>query len=611
MQASFATELRKHTLFSDCTQIELARLLAGTTQCEFAAGAEVFTAGDAASYYYYVMSGEVTLNAERDSWHRCAAETFGTEAFADNAHYLRTAKAATPLVVLRITRTALLTLAAHHPTMQATALVDLAAQMGKVTVHQRPPIKIERSIQMPMKQRIGWVATLLLPPLAYLTATHNGLAQHSAIYLALLTMTAVMWLFAVVDEFVPPLIALVAMLFINLVPAQIALAGFYSPAFILLMGVYAISAVMLSSGLVYRFMLWLLLKAPDRPFWHRCALTFFGMLLSIMVPSDSARLALMLPLYREMDNNIDAPAQSREATALMIATFMGATLFAPLLLTSKSAHLAAYTMLPTQVQLQFQGSHWLVAAAVVAVGLLATHLLAMRFLYSSGGGTQALPRDRIAVQLKLLGPMDSGEWLALCAFVVFLLGAAFPQLHLSLTAWLAGFILISLLTLGLFDRKAFLQNIDWPMLFFILSLDGLTRVIHYLGLGSLLVDAMGDKLDWIHGQLGWFILFALAITVVTRLVLPLTAGMLLAMTMLLPIGIEQGIHPWVVMFLVSLFSDIWFFPHQMSTYTQAKNSGLQARCSEAIFMRYIWWLNPLRVLLAFASIPYWNWLGLS
>ncbi|OYV88363.1 MAG: hypothetical protein B7Z73_08650 [Planctomycetia bacterium 21-64-5] len=144
-------------------------------------------------------------------------------------------------------------------------------------------------------------------------------------------MTAVMWLFAVVDEFVPPLIALVAMLFINLVPAQIALAGFYSPAFILLMGVYAISAVMLSSGLVYRFMLWLLLKAPDRPFWHRCALTFFGMLLSIMVPSDSARLALMLPLYREMDNNIDAPAQSREATALMIATFMGATLFAPLL----------------------------------------------------------------------------------------------------------------------------------------------------------------------------------------------------------------------------------------------------------------------------------------
>jgi DASS family divalent anion:Na+ symporter len=611
MQVSFATALRKHTLFADCTQIELARLLAGTVQCEFAAGAEIFQAGDSASYYYYIMSGEVALNSENDAWHRSTDEAFGSEAFADNARYLRTARAATPLVALRITRTALLTLAAHHPTMQATALVDLAAHMGKVTVHERPRIKIERTAQLPMKQRIGWVATLLLPPVTYLTSTHNGLPQHSAIYLALLTMTAVMWLFAVVDEFVPPLIALVAMLFINLVPPQIALAGFYSPAFLLLMGVYAISAVLLSSGLVYRFMLWLLLKAPDRPFWHRTALTFFGMLLSIMVPSDSARLALMLPLYREMDNNIEAPAQSREATALMIATFMGATLFAPLLLTSKSAHLAAYTMLPTQVQLQFQGSHWLVAAAVVAIGLLACHMLAMRFLYSSGGETQALPRDRIAVQLKLLGPMDSGEWLALCAFLIFLLGAAFPQLHLSLTAWLAGFILISLLALGLFDRKAFLQNIDWPMLFFILSLDGLTRVIQYLGLGSLLVDAIGNKLDWIHGHLGWFILLALAITVVTRLVLPLTAGMLLAMTMLLPIGVEQGIHPWVVMFLVSLFSDIWFFPHQMSTYAQAKNSGLQARCSEPIFMHYIWWMNPLRVLLAFASIPYWNWLGLN
>ncbi len=222
-----------------------------------------------------------------------------------------------------------------------------------------------------------------------------------------------------------------------------------------------------------------------------------------------------------------------------------------------------------------------------------------------------MPRERIAAQLKLLGPMDSGQWLALCAFLAFLLGAAFPQLHLSLTAWLAGFILISLLVLGVFDRRAFLQNIDWPMLFFILSLDGLTRVIQYLGLNSLLVDALGDKLDWIHGHLGWFILLALVITVVTRLVLPLTAGMLLAMTMLLPIGINEGIHPWVVMFLVSLFSDIWFFPHQMSTYTQAKSNGLQARCSESIFMRHIWWLNPLRVLLAFASIPYWNWLGLN
>jgi len=74
-----------------------------------------------------------------------------------------------------------------------------------------------------------------------------------------------MWLFTLVDEYVPPLIAVVAMLFIELVPARVALHGFYSRTFILLLGVYALSAVVVASGLAYRLMLWTLLRLPIRP----------------------------------------------------------------------------------------------------------------------------------------------------------------------------------------------------------------------------------------------------------------------------------------------------------------------------------------------------------
>lgn len=610
MQASIAAALCKHPLFASCTRIELARLLGGTDQHEIAADTEIFQAGADADYYYWILSGTVDLSTEHNTWRAGADEGFGAEAFAENRQYLLTARAATPLIALRITRTAAQGFAAAHPHVKSDALVGLAARLGNTLLPKSRFAATSRSPDMPMKQRVGWVVTLALPPAAYLIAVDKGLPQYSAIYLGLLTMTAVMWLFAVVDEFIPPLLAVVAMLFINLAPAEVALGGFYSGAFLLLLGVYALSAVLLSSGLVYRFMLWLLLKCPDRPFWHHSALTFVGMLLSVVMPSDNARLALLLPLYREMDQNIGAPPQSRDATALMIAAFMGATLFSPMLLTSKTAHLAAYAMMPIQVRLQFQGSYWLAGAAVVMIGLIASHMLAMRFLYPSSG-SQPLPRDRITDQLAQLGRLDSREWLALSAFAVFVVGAALPELYRSQTAWLAGFIMVSLLALGLFDKKAFLQNIDWPMIFFVLSMDGLTRAIHYLGLDGVLISAIGDKLDWIHGELGWFILLTLAVTVSVRLVLPLTAGMLLAMTVLLPIGISQGIHPWLILFLTSLFSDIWFFPHQMSAYGQAQGSGLQTRCDESIVIRHIWWLNPLRVLLAYASIPYWNWLGLN
>lgn len=73
---------------------------------------------------------------------------------------------------------------------------------------------------------------------------------------------------------------------------------------------------------------------------------------------------------------------------------------------------------------------------------------------------------------------------------------------------------------------------------------------------------------------------------------------------------ELGIHPWLVVFLASLFSDIWFLPHQNSTYQQVLSMGLRQRCDLALFMRYNWWLNGARVVLAFASIPYWQWIGL-
>ncbi|MGB6053691.1 MAG: SLC13 family permease [Burkholderiaceae bacterium] len=456
--------------------------------------------------------------------------------------------------------------------------------------------------------RCGWLATLTLPLAAYQAALYGGLPQHSAIYLGLFAMTALMWLFALVDEYIPPLIAIVAMLFIELVPPRIALSGFYSRAFLLLLGVYALSAVLVSSGLAYRAMLWTLLKMPDRPFWHRAVLTAFGFVLSIVMPSSNARLALLLPLYREMDVSLGARSHSREASALMIAAFTGATLFSPLLLTAKSANLAAFTMLPAQVRTEFQGSYWLVAAAVAAAGLIGAHLLAMRLLFKPQS-SRPLPRERIAGQLAILGPLGRAEWVAAAAFLVFLAGAALPQWHQSQTAWLAALVLVALLALGALDKKGF-QALDWPIIFFLLSLDGFTEALNYLGLREVLVGAIGSSLDWIDGQLGWFVLLALVVTLLLRLVMPITAGMVMAATLLLPLGTAQGIHPWIVVFLTSLFSDIWFLPHQNSAYGQALAAGLRQRCDEALFMQYSWGLNGLRVLLAYASIPYWQWLGL-
>jgi len=62
--------------------------------------------------------------------------------------------------------------------------------------------------------------------------------------------------------------------------------------------------------------------------------------------------------------------------------FSGAMLFSPMLLTSKSSNLTVFGMLPAQMQEQFQGVFWLVAAAVAVVVVTLTHAVAMRLSFA-------------------------------------------------------------------------------------------------------------------------------------------------------------------------------------------------------------------------------------
>ena len=54
--------------------------------------------------------------------------------------------------------------------------------------------------------------------------------------------------------------------------------------------------------------------------------------------------------------------------------------------------------------------------------------------------------------------------------------------------------------MGLFSKKDFQQKIDWPMIFFLLSLDGLSRSISYLGLDTALAHSVGNGFAFVDGR---------------------------------------------------------------------------------------------------------------
>jgi divalent anion:Na+ symporter, DASS family len=282
-------------------------------------------------------------------------------------------------------------------------------------------------------------------------------------------------------------------------------------------------------------------------------------------------------------------------------------LFSAMLPTSKSANLTALTMLPVQLQAQYQGVFWLVAAAVAALTLTMMHFVCLRICF--GRIQQSpLPKARLKQQHALLGPLGSSEKAVIAGFLFFVIGAGTSDWHRIAPAWIAGFLLAGLLLMGLITRKDFQQKIDWPFLFFLLGVEGLSQSITYLKLDVALIESIGKHADFIGGSVLMFVPMVLVVTLVLRLFLPIQAGMMVAAVMLIPIAEAQQINPWIAVFLTAMFSDIWFWRYQCSPYLQVTGNGYGPYYDHPRFMVFNFLSNIARVIAVYLSIPYWSWL---
>ena len=496
-------------------------------------------------------------------------------------------------------------LVAHWPVF--AMLAGLAVGMAAIAIWVPRPAD---SGGVRARTVVGWASVFVVPPLIYVLAFAAGLSVQSAIFAALLAATVLMWVFSLVDEFVPALVAVVATLFIGLAPPDVALAGFSSPSLLLLLGVYALSAVITSSGVSYRLMLRLLLRLPDKPFWHQFTLLSSGYLLSPLMPSTNARMSLLMPIFKDMATGLKLPPRGPAITALLAAMFGGAVLFSPMMVTSKSSNIAAVSFLPTQMQAEFNGLFWLFAAAVAAIGVTVVHLLVIPWLFPTGDEA-SLPRADMQRKLAEMGRLSATEWIAAGGFVFFLLGSATLSWHHVKPPYLAGCVLVALLLTGTLLRKDFQRQVDWPMIFFLLGIDSLMRIMGYLGLQQSLAQTMRHAFDFIDGRVWLFILMTLVLTLTVRLVLPVTAGMLTAVIILLPVAAAQGVHPWICVFSAAVFSDISFFRHQGTNgIIQIRAAGLFDETDERGFQRYNMLMSLARVVVVYASIPWWQWIGL-
>lgn len=608
--------LRAHPLLGRLPAPVLSRLLAQMDAVSFAPGQCLTREGEPAEALYLITGGQAERLGEGlgegigegTPQAVLGANDLAGQAAAGLAHHVHTVRALTEVQAWRIDRAAVAQLCAAVPRLEARLIHSLSAQ---APAPPDPPAATPApAAEVSPRTLTGWALALVLPLLLFAVARAGGLSLQACIFIGIFAAVITMWVFSLVDEFVPPLLALVFMLFVGLAPPTVVLSSFASPSMMTLLGVFALAAMMTSSGLSNRVFLWLLLRLPNRPLWHQLSLILYGLLLSMGTPSGNNRISLMLPAFKDMHHGLRLAPRSAMATALFTATFAGAFIFSSTLATSKSATISVFGFLPVHLQDDYGGLFWLSAAALSTLVLLCGHLLASRRVFGDVG-VAVVSRSLLADRLRLLGPPSAAEKVTASGFVLFLVGAMSTSVHHVSPAAVVGAVLIYLLVSGAMSKTDLQKNVDWPMIVFLISTDCLIKVMDYLGLSAQLAQSLQGLGAFVQGDTVRFIGLALVVVLGLRLFFPIPAGMLLSAVVLLPIAQSQGIHLWLCIFVIAVFADIWFFRYQASPYMIAVSAGVTELMDERAFLRHNQWMNGVRVLAVLLALPLWQAMGLA
>lgn len=468
-----------------------------------------------------------------------------------------------------------------------------------------PVLPVRRPL--PLRRLAGLLLGLL--PLSLWTMTPpDGLSP--AGWQALLTVVAAAILFATeaLAEEVIALALVASWVVTGLVAPRVALDGFASQPWILVLAVLAVGVAVGNTGLMYRVALAALGRRPAG-FASRCiTLGLVGTAVTPTLPNATSRTALAAPMVREIAEALGFEPGGRAATGLALAALIGFGQMAGLFLTGSSVGLLVHGLLPDAVRGEFGFAGWFIAALPLHLLLFAGGLSAVVWLYRPTTAAEN-PGDRLALQRAVLGPMRADEKLCLAVLVGLIAGFLTEPWHGINGAWLGVGALVVLALGRALDTTMVRTGVNWPFLLFFGAISSLATVFNTLGVGTWLGARLAGLIQSMAlGSLSFCLLLALVGFCLSFIVRWQAAAPLLTLVALPAAGAAQ-VHPFLVALVALVSTQVWFLPYQSTVYLALYHGS--GECFSHRHARALAWLWGLLVLVSIAlSVPVWRMMGL-
>jgi DASS family divalent anion:Na+ symporter len=460
------------------------------------------------------------------------------------------------------------------------------------------------------KHFIGWLFLILASIGVFFYMSHLEVDKDTLYFSVIVTITLSLWIFNLVSDFIPALLAMLMILLLGLAPSERVLSGFSSQAFLLAFSVLGLGAVILQSGLTRRYTLWILYKLPANTIAHQFAVFMTGSLFTPVIPTITGRAVIVAPVMNHIVKGWDTQTRKTSSTAIYTSGLDSIAYLSPVFLTAAPANLMVFGLFSSQDQYVYDYLFWLYAASITGLSMLLLYFVVSTLYFRNFNPVQ-INKDYIQQERQKLGPYNWREVTAIFAIVLLGIALATLSVHKIPIAYVTFFILVSLLMLGALSRHEFIEKIDWAFLFMLAGIIGILATMKHLGIDDTVIQQLSWLGEYMRNDFSLFVLYLSIAILLVRLIIPLNSAILIFAAALIPIAEAAGVSTWLVGFIILIMAETAFFGYQSPYILAFRRMVKEGQISYEEYRVQIFHLLliPVKLAAIYISIPFWKNIG--
>lgn len=354
----------------------------------------------------------------------------------------------------------------------------------------------------------GIFIALLVFAILYNMSTPVKMTVQGKSALAVFGMVFVLWVTQAIPTYASALVAMVLLVFTGGWTQKETLAVFGRDVIWLMLSAFIITSGMEKSGFAKRMALFIVSKFGTTARKALIALGVVNLLLAFVVPSTTARAAMLLPITMMILKVYKAvPGESNFGKQLMLQEVHFNNISTSGILTATAPQILAVGYLQSMAGINITWGQWFAASMPIAILTLAASMLLGNVLYKPEFVTPPSGKDGVSANaalkqdLKDLGPITKTEIKALVIFFLTIFLWATDGKHINMFGFQISLVMVALLAsclffmpyIGILDWKE--TKIPWDLMIFSCGAYAVGLALNASGAASFLLNSVFDRFN--------------------------------------------------------------------------------------------------------------------